>query len=42
MVRAVHFDDEPEGWGEEVGDGVAENDLAAEGSRASSRRVLSP
>ena len=29
MVRAVHLDDEPEGWGEEVGDGVAEDDLAA-------------
>ena len=31
MMRAIHFDDEPEGWGEEVGDGVAEDDLAAEG-----------
>ena len=31
MVRAVHFDDEPEGWREEVDDGVAEDNLPAEG-----------
>jgi hypothetical protein len=30
MMGAVHFDDEPERWGEEVGDGVAEKDLATE------------
>jgi hypothetical protein len=27
-VPAIHFDDEPDGRGEEVGDGVAEDDLA--------------
>jgi len=31
MVRAIHFDDEPERRCEEIRDGVAEDDLAAEG-----------
>ena len=30
MLRTIHFDDEPERWGEKVGDGVAENDLTSE------------
>jgi hypothetical protein len=42
MVPAINFDDEPQGRGEEVGDGVAEDDLAAEWDAEPAGRECGP